>query len=202
MIFLSRQKFPTSDYVNLQTMNQQQQQEKTRRKKKYMEFYPYIPPEVLRGEKCTSDGDIYSFAMLLWELATGKLPFHDCKHDQILIMDILNGIRPMITSPIIPPSIAKIIVKCWDGNPKNRPTAKKVWFDLHNLFNMYDWFRIKSRYEETVKGRQFLESYKYVKEMVKIDLTVIPSTTLTLVHPGAVYTSRILTAQLGNLSKG
>ncbi|KAG9292312.1 hypothetical protein G9A89_009124 [Geosiphon pyriformis] len=147
---------------------------------------PYIPPEVLRGKKFTEAGDIYSFAMLLWELATGKPPFHDIPHDHILIMDILNGQRPKITSPLIPPSYAKLIEKCWDVNPLNRPTAKEVYKKLNELGFL---------------NSEFLESEKYVKEMLKNDsITNHSTTTKRKIHPGAVFTSRVLTAQIVDFS--
>ncbi|KAG9300786.1 hypothetical protein G9A89_023584 [Geosiphon pyriformis] len=38
-----------------------------------------------------------------------------------------------ITSPFIPPSIAEFIEKCLDTNPKNRPTAKEVYWKLNEL---------------------------------------------------------------------
>ncbi|KAG9290425.1 hypothetical protein G9A89_007156 [Geosiphon pyriformis] len=132
----------------------------TTEEKKIYGVIPYIPPEVLRGEKFTFAGNIYSFAMLLWELATGILPFHDCSHDHLLIMDILNSIRPEIISPFIPPSIAEIIIKCWDVNPENRSTTRE-----------------------------------------KRDYIPTPLTTKIKIHPGAVYTSRLLTAQMVDFSK-
>ncbi|KAG9292670.1 hypothetical protein G9A89_008256 [Geosiphon pyriformis] len=182
----------------------------TTEKKKIYGVIPYIPPEVLRGEKFTTAGDIYSYGMLLWELATGKPPFHDCPHDHILINAILNGYRHKITSPFIPPSIAKIIVKCWDINPKNRPTAREVWNKYWKFSN---------------RDSEFIESDKYVKEMLKTDSTTKPlgifsryiqnikktkqrdeiaklRMTTTSIHPGAVYTSRLLTAQMVDFSKG
>ncbi|KAG9292728.1 hypothetical protein G9A89_008316 [Geosiphon pyriformis] len=158
----------------------------TTEEKKIYGVIPYIPPEVLRGEKFTTAGDIYSLGMLLWELATGKPPFYDCSHDHILIMAILNGQRPKITSPLIPPSIAEIIVKCWDVNPENRPTA----FELRKTFE-----ELVNKLVRKLKGWNFevLESDKYVFEMLNNDST---TTTTTRIHPGAVYTSRLLTLQI------
>ncbi|KAG9292732.1 hypothetical protein G9A89_008320 [Geosiphon pyriformis] len=158
--------------------------ERATEKKKIYGVIPYIPPEVLRGENFTLAGDIYSCGMLLWELATGKPPFHDRSHDYLLIMDILNGIRPEITSPFIQPSIAEIIVKCWDVNPENRPTA----FELGKKFEEFE-----------VWNSEFVESDKYIREMLKKDSTTNYST--TRIHPGAVYTSRLLTAQMVDFSK-
>ncbi|KAG9285211.1 hypothetical protein G9A89_004426 [Geosiphon pyriformis] len=168
---------------------------------------PYIPPEVLRGEKFTKAGDIYSYGMLLLELVTGKPPFYDRSHDHLLIIDILNGIRPEITFPLIPPRIAEIIITCWDVNPENRPTAREVWSKLLTLLGMYERFRDKNSTDEEL-GPQFLESDKYVKEMAESDdstttnqSTTTMTTTTTRIHPGAVYTSRVLTLQMIDFSK-
>ncbi|KAG9285210.1 hypothetical protein G9A89_004425 [Geosiphon pyriformis] len=203
---------------------------KDTKEKKIYGVIPYIPPEVLRGEKFTKAGDIYSYGMLLWELATGKPPFYDCKHDHILIMAILNGQRPKITFPLIPPRIAEIIITCWDPNPENRPTAEEIDEMLFELKAMYEWFIDKSSTDEesTAEGfidaestdeefsykesktvsLQFLESEKYLKEMAESDdstttnqSTTTMTTTTTRIHSGAVYTSRVLTLQMIDFSK-
>ncbi|KAG9284711.1 hypothetical protein G9A89_002596 [Geosiphon pyriformis] len=166
----------------------------TTEEKKIYGVIPYIPPEVLRGEKFTTAGDIYSFSMLLWELATGKPPFHDCSHDAILIMAILNGQRPEITSPLIPPCIAEIIVKCWDVNPENRPTAREVVNKLEKLVANDSTTKPLGRFSKYI---QFLKKAKKRDEIAK------PSTTTKInIHRGAVYTSRLLTAQMVDFSKG
>ncbi|KAG9298421.1 hypothetical protein G9A89_008685 [Geosiphon pyriformis] len=164
----------------------------TTEEKKIYGVIPYIPPEVLRGEKFTSAGDIYSFAMLLWELATGKPPFHDRSHDHLLIMDILNGKRPEITYPLIPPCIAKLIEKCWDVNPENRLNAWEVYSNLGKFLSSRSSF-----------SSDFIESNKCVREMLENESTTNYSTTTTStrIHPGAVYTSRLLTAQMIDFSK-
>ncbi|KAG9300678.1 hypothetical protein G9A89_023476 [Geosiphon pyriformis] len=152
--------------------------------KKIFGVIPYIPPEVLRGEKFTTAGDVYSFAMLLWELATGKPPFYDYSHDAILIMAILNGARPEINSPLIPLSIAEIIEKCWDNNPDNRPATREVERKLWELKDKY-----KNRFKRWI---YFGKSNKLLRKLVENDEITI--------HPGAIYTSRLLTAQMVNFS--
>ncbi|KAG9300670.1 hypothetical protein G9A89_023468 [Geosiphon pyriformis] len=155
--------------------------------KKIFGVIPYIPPEVLRGEKFTTAGDIYSYGMLLWELSIGKSPFHDCPHDEILIMAILNGQRPNITSPLIPPSIGKLIKKCWDANPKNRPTARELTGKFMELLDLYNNHIFRLIY--------FGKS-NILTKIAKNDST----TTKIAIHPEAVYTSRLLTAQMVNFS--
>ncbi|KAG9300763.1 hypothetical protein G9A89_023561 [Geosiphon pyriformis] len=160
----------------------------TTEEKKIFGVIPYIPPEVLRGEKFTKAGDIYSLGMLLWELSTGKPPFHDCPHDEILIMAILNGQRLNITSPLIPPPIAKLIKKCWNANPKNRPTARELTGKFRKLLDLYNNHIFRLIY--------FGKSDKLIRKIAKNDSI----TTKIAIHPEAVYTSRLLTAQMVNFS--
>ena len=49
---------------------------------------PYVAPEVLRGGLYTQAADIYSFGMIMYFVATGKQPFADCAHDEILALPI------------------------------------------------------------------------------------------------------------------
>ncbi|RGB24612.1 kinase-like domain-containing protein [Rhizophagus diaphanus] len=62
---------------------------------------PYIAPEVINGKEYTFASDIYSIAILMWEISSGYSPFIDYKHDDYnLAIDIINGIRPEIVSDI------------------------------------------------------------------------------------------------------
>ncbi|RIB09285.1 kinase-like domain-containing protein, partial [Gigaspora rosea] len=80
---------------------------------------PYVPPEVLKGGKFTQNSDIYSFGMIIWEVISGCRPFSDRKHDEYLILDILNGLRPKI--PInIPKDLIELMEKCWHQDPEKR----------------------------------------------------------------------------------
>ncbi|KAG9292673.1 hypothetical protein G9A89_008259 [Geosiphon pyriformis] len=102
----------------------------------------------------------------------------------------------MITSPLIPPSVAEIIVKCWDVNPENRPIAKEVYFMLEELKEMYD-NKCTRKSTKRAKLKHFKESEKYIKEMAKYEVI-----TSTRIHPGSVYKSRVLTLQIIEETKG
>ena len=54
---------------------------------------PYIAPEVINGKEYTFKSDIYSIAMLMWEISSGQPPFN-YKHDVDFAMSIINGMRP------------------------------------------------------------------------------------------------------------
>ncbi|POG59845.1 kinase-like domain-containing protein [Rhizophagus irregularis DAOM 181602=DAOM 197198] len=81
---------------------------------------PYIAPEVIIGKEQTYKSDIYSIAMLMWEISSGQLPFNNYEHDYDLAMNIVNGIRPKIV-PGTPLEYKNLMKQCWDADPSKRP---------------------------------------------------------------------------------
>ncbi|CAB5380492.1 unnamed protein product [Rhizophagus irregularis] len=55
-----------------------------------------ITPEVIAGRGYTEKSDIYSVAMLMWEISSGQPPFINYEHNYDLAMDIVAGKRPKI----------------------------------------------------------------------------------------------------------
>src|SRR5438552_4308083 len=95
-----------------------------------------MAPEVLSKKPYTKESDIYSFGMIMWEFTAGKKPFHDRPHDQYLMMDILNGIRPQVTDDT-PEFYAELMKKCWDHSPENRPTVREIYDCLQKYYGDY-----------------------------------------------------------------
>ncbi|CAG8758921.1 800_t:CDS:2 [Cetraspora pellucida] len=86
---------------------------------------PYIAPEIINGKPATKESDIYSFAMLMWEILSGIPPFQGRDHGSSLAYDILEGIRPPIDK-YTPYWYTKLMKQCWDANPKNRPKSSTI----------------------------------------------------------------------------
>src|SRR5437868_13460156 len=74
---------------------------------------PYMAPEVLRGKPYTPANDIYSFAMIMWELSSLVPPFDDRAHDFHLSLSICKGDRPEIIEGT-PQFYIDLMKKCWD----------------------------------------------------------------------------------------
>ncbi|RIA83609.1 kinase-like domain-containing protein, partial [Glomus cerebriforme] len=87
---------------------------------------PYVAPEVLKGQPYTKAADIYSFGMVMYFIATGKQPFADYAHDHYLVITICNGNRPEIDESIAPKCYIDLMKRCWDSNPKNRPSTIEI----------------------------------------------------------------------------
>jgi serine/threonine protein kinase len=95
---------------------------------------PFVAPEVLRGYPYTQAADIYSFGMIMYFVATGRQPFSNYTyHDQNLVLDICNGIRPEINEQEVPACYIDLMERCWDSNPNNRPNAIKI----RNTFDLF-----------------------------------------------------------------
>ncbi|PKY57997.1 kinase-like protein [Rhizophagus irregularis] len=79
----------------------------------------YMAPEILSGGQYSSASDIYSFAMIMYEIASGKIPFH---HEEINPSNIIQGYRSEITfaTPFI---YTELMKSCWESDPKKRPSA-------------------------------------------------------------------------------
>ncbi|RGB30573.1 kinase-like domain-containing protein [Rhizophagus diaphanus] len=97
---------------------------------------PYIAPEVIIGGGYTFKSDIYSIAMLMWEISFGQPPFMDYEDEHILAYNIIDGIRPKIISEI-PLEYKSLMEQCWDANPLKRPDANTLLEKMSEIKTYY-----------------------------------------------------------------
>lgn len=77
-------------------------------------------PEVMTIKpKFTFEADVFSFAIVLWEIATFNVPYLEI--DDIIIKDgVLEGERLDIPSEV-PDEFKSLIEMCWVHKPNQRP---------------------------------------------------------------------------------
>ena len=97
----------------------------------------YLPPEQASGKGSSLQSDIYSMGILMYELLTGKLPYHGDNAVEIALKHLkepLPSIREEL--PSIPQSVENIIIKATAKNPKNRyADAREMHEDLKTCLN-------------------------------------------------------------------
>ncbi|KAF1778322.1 Protein kinase-like domain [Phytophthora cactorum] len=95
---------------------------------------PYwTAPEILEGKRYTEQADIYSFGVVLTELDTGKVPYHDVLTAEgkkpkpfHILTDVMAGMLRPSFSENCPSRIRRIGVACCQQDPSRRPTAAQV----------------------------------------------------------------------------
>ncbi|RIA80100.1 kinase-like domain-containing protein [Glomus cerebriforme] len=97
---------------------------------------PYIAPEVIDKKEYNFASDIYSIAMLMWEISSGQSPFSNYKHDYHLAKEILSGMRPKIKS-YIPLEYESLMEQCWNADPKKRPNINDLWIKVRKISTSY-----------------------------------------------------------------
>ena len=88
----------------------------------------YLPPEQWEGAPPDTRGDLFSFGVLLFEMATGALPFPG-KDLQEIIGKLLSADPPPLSSfrADLPVALQAIVSRLLQKNPENRfPSAHQV----------------------------------------------------------------------------
>jgi serine/threonine protein kinase len=159
---------------------------------------PYIAPEVMEGNHYTQAANIYSFGMMMYVIATGKQPFADCAHDEVLAKSICKGNRPEINEKIAPKCYIDLMERCWNSNPDNRPNSieikEKIMLFHYSLDQEFEKEEKQQQHYEI--ERQFKETEGFRKEMF---LSIKNDQSAT--HTQAIYTSRLLNPFTKNLLK-
>src|ERR1043165_168910 len=94
---------------------------------------PYIAPEVITGKGYTFKSDIYSVAMLMWEISSGRPPFSDHNYDMLsLATHVVNGMRPKVVSET-PMEYQNLMEQCWDADPLKRPDIYTLRKKMHEI---------------------------------------------------------------------
>jgi eukaryotic-like serine/threonine-protein kinase len=95
----------------------------------------YMSPEQVRGEKLDARTDLFSFGLVLYEMATGRQAFSG-NTTGIIFAAILERepVPPARLNPALPQELDRIITKSLEKNPRLRyQTARDMASDLERL---------------------------------------------------------------------
>ncbi|XP_010486178.1 PREDICTED: mitogen-activated protein kinase kinase kinase YODA-like [Camelina sativa] len=96
----------------------------------------WMAPEVLRNESADEKSDIYSFGVVLWELATEKIPWETLNSMQVIGAVGFMNQRLEIPKDIDPRWIS-LMESCWHSDTKLRPTFQELMEKLRDLQRKY-----------------------------------------------------------------
>ncbi|KAG1330120.1 serine/threonine-protein kinase EDR1 [Cocos nucifera] len=92
----------------------------------------WMAPEVLRNEPSNEKCDVYSFGVILWELATLRMPWSGMNPMQVVGAVGFQNRRLDIPKEV-DPVLAQIISDCWESEPSERPSFAQLMSPLKQL---------------------------------------------------------------------
>nr|XP_027226344.1 LOW QUALITY PROTEIN: mitogen-activated protein kinase kinase kinase 11-like [Penaeus vannamei] len=85
----------------------------------------WMAPELLTKGPCQAKCDVYSYAIILWEMLTASHPFRGLDIFQIM-ETIESGGRPHLPVAGVSRELKELITSCWAQNPSLRPSFEEI----------------------------------------------------------------------------
>ncbi|KAL2489363.1 putative serine/threonine-protein kinase HT1-like [Forsythia ovata] len=115
--------------------------------------YRWMAPEVINHEAYDQKADVFSFAIVLWELVTAKVPY-DTMTPLQAALGVRQGLRPELPQNCHP-KLLDLMQKCWEAVPDNRPTFTEIRVELEELLQEVQ----RSVIQNSTKERQTICPY-------------------------------------------
>ncbi|KAH7338145.1 kinase-like domain-containing protein [Rhizoctonia solani] len=98
------------------------------------------PEQLLEGSPSSKPSDVYALGMTILEIFTGEVPYYpQCRKDFQVMSKLQQGVLPtrpteQLKDDAYGNRIWELLVKCWNREPDNRPTAMEVFESLNAIY--------------------------------------------------------------------
>jgi serine/threonine protein kinase len=91
-----------------------------------------MAPEVALKRSYTELVDVYSFGILIWQMAKDKLPFKGFNKEEFIRNVVVGRQRPKIGQSW-PTAFSSLLQRCWETSPFDRPNFAQIVAELNQL---------------------------------------------------------------------
>ncbi|POG67101.1 kinase-like domain-containing protein [Rhizophagus irregularis DAOM 181602=DAOM 197198] len=101
---------------------------------------PYVDPKSFDDKekyKLNKKSDVYSVGVLLWQISSGHIPFHEDDYGPRLMLSILNGRREKIIDGT-PVKYSNLYTECWRDEPNKRPNIQEITSTLKSINSLIE----------------------------------------------------------------
>ncbi|XP_063304951.1 NT-3 growth factor receptor isoform X2 [Pelobates fuscus] len=92
----------------------------------------WMPPESIMYRKFTTDSDVWSFGVILWEIFTyGKQPWFQLSNTEVI--ECITQGRVLERPRVAPKEVYDIMLGCWQREPQLRLNIKEIYKILQAL---------------------------------------------------------------------
>nr|AYV97262.1 insulin-like peptide receptor [Sinonovacula constricta] len=125
----------------------------------------WMAPESLKDGIFTSMSDVWSYGVVLWEMATlAAQPYQGLSHEEVL--RYVGSGKIMDTPERCPPKLYNLMVKCWRYRQKQRPTFKEIIEillpDLNKNFQEVSYF-----FSEEAKQAAMVSNHNHQQDTIE-----------------------------------
>ncbi|KAK6115057.1 hypothetical protein DH2020_007326 [Rehmannia glutinosa] len=94
--------------------------------------YRWMAPEVINHQPYDQKADVFSFAIVLWELVTAKVFRDDTMTPLQAALGVRQGLRPELPENAHP-KLLDLMQRCWGALPSDRPSFSEIRIELEEL---------------------------------------------------------------------
>ncbi|KAL4569505.1 hypothetical protein LXL04_025144 [Taraxacum kok-saghyz] len=94
--------------------------------------YRYMAPEVFKHRRYDKNVDVYSFAMILYQMIEGDPPLSNYEPYEAAKC-AAEGLRPVFRAKSCSPELRELTEKCWDADMNKRPSFLEILKRLEKI---------------------------------------------------------------------
>jgi len=92
----------------------------------------YMAPEVALRKPYNEKADVYSFGILLWQMAQDRVPFKGMNREEFMKFVVIGGERPKLDKSW-PSPFSNMLASCWHQDHLKRPSFAELSHLLSSL---------------------------------------------------------------------